>query len=1088
MSFIGDLFGGGGGGSQTGPATTVTTSGDIAPEIKPFMEEILGESQKQFQTEEFKKFPGPRIADFTAPQKQVFSGIQSLVDAGLGAAPNIGGSAQLAQQAQQALGQATQQTELADIQRLMNPYQQAVIDIQKREAERDFEGGVLPQIGAQAAGSRAFGGSRQAILESEARRNLDQRLADIQATGSQQAYNQALAELGREKARQQAGAGLYGTFAQQFPAQALRELGTLQAVGETQQQRDQRALDIALEDFLREESFPATQLARYAGLVRGFPVTGTTTSQQVSSIPTPSLGQQLLGAGTAITGMLGNLGQAFRASGGQINRLQSGGQIQGGLASLERHRNNINPRVRSEIMRLMEFFSSFRRNPGNATPEQIARIRDAERALIQNRSAMDMAGLGAVTDEVNRVLAGVPQEETVIEEVSEARVQNDRDARADRFKVAIHEKMIEYGLNPNDPQDVAEYIRLNESISETPDFKYPGEIPDPTSAIQRRFNTDRMNRQRWIKENAERTKNLIDDQAGQWSESMGIENLRPRGYGLLGSGEKPRGMLTEKRAEPLIEYMESLKGRRDIPLPVRKPVKIVEEVKERELDEFIPRGPGGRGSRNVTPEDFDAGYEAALSVATEEFEPRGPGEGGELYDKVDITGILEAINNPRGGKQHPLLPKELRGMEDFELRNLMETIRRNRGGKNNKVGRRSVDYRDPRIIRRAMGGNFPGGSYGGQEQTLMSLYGGLPKQSLTPFTSSYEKGLTDLISAGSGIRSDRRARREREDQQLAQLAERRKAQDEKDRQSARRGYNDALMNFGAALMAGNPNVSQDFFSQLGDAATRSDVVGTMSETRGEIDKLHREALDREEARVQNQILREEQRAEQDFSTDLQMLGLKKNEYDMNVAEAAAEAAVTQQEIENKLARDEYNLKKAQDETERERYEFETIGTVMESLTNLTNSQNTLIAANLARTEGGTNTDWIDDEGVIQSEAYVVIPMITDIMSFKAEQLRNDKGVNAVIQDARKYPQVVSKYNDEVNKLKRNILHEDLNMTEQLKLMEGLKDYMHTHGYTAGMGAVKEAMERATKDGEFNSDRFYKLLMTGSGDGPAIFEN
>ena len=47
----------------------------------------------------------------------------------------------------------------------MNPYQHAVIDIQKREALRDAEK-LQQQIGAQAVGAGAFGGSRQALVES----------------------------------------------------------------------------------------------------------------------------------------------------------------------------------------------------------------------------------------------------------------------------------------------------------------------------------------------------------------------------------------------------------------------------------------------------------------------------------------------------------------------------------------------------------------------------------------------------------------------------------------------------------------------------------------------------------------------------------------------------------------------------------------------------------------------------------------------------------------------------------------------------------------------------------------------------------
>jgi hypothetical protein len=78
-----------------------------------------------------------------------------------------------------------------DIERYMDPYQQQVIDIEKREARRQAD--IQAQdIGAAAAGMGGFGGSRQAILEAEAGRDLGQRLSDIQARGSQRAYEQAL--------------------------------------------------------------------------------------------------------------------------------------------------------------------------------------------------------------------------------------------------------------------------------------------------------------------------------------------------------------------------------------------------------------------------------------------------------------------------------------------------------------------------------------------------------------------------------------------------------------------------------------------------------------------------------------------------------------------------------------------------------------------------------------------------------------------------------------------------------------------------------------------------------------------------------
>jgi hypothetical protein len=94
----------------------------------------------------------------------------------------------------------------------MSPYMQSVVGIQQREAQRqaDIAG---TQRGAQAAQQGAFGGSRQAIMQAEAARNLALQKGDIQAQGSQAAYQQAqqqfnaeqAARLQAQQANQQAG-------------------------------------------------------------------------------------------------------------------------------------------------------------------------------------------------------------------------------------------------------------------------------------------------------------------------------------------------------------------------------------------------------------------------------------------------------------------------------------------------------------------------------------------------------------------------------------------------------------------------------------------------------------------------------------------------------------------------------------------------------------------------------------------------------------------------------------------------------------------------------------------------------------------
>ena len=113
----------------------------------------------------------------------------------------------------------------------MSPYMQSVVDIQKREAAR--QSGIQgTQQQAQAAQAGAFGGGRDAIMRAERERNLSQQMGDIQAQGSQNAYQQAQqqfnaeqqARLQAQQANQQAGLTVGG---QNLAANlGIQQLGT----------------------------------------------------------------------------------------------------------------------------------------------------------------------------------------------------------------------------------------------------------------------------------------------------------------------------------------------------------------------------------------------------------------------------------------------------------------------------------------------------------------------------------------------------------------------------------------------------------------------------------------------------------------------------------------------------------------------------------------------------------------------------------------------------------------------------------------------------------------------------------------------
>jgi hypothetical protein len=317
--------GGGGGGNQT--STSYTTN---VPEYakQPFMEMIgkgIALSEAPYQA-----YGGERTAQFTPLQQQAFGQAETQqVAPQLGAATGLTGIAALqglnAQFDPYATGQFTSQT----AQQYMNPFMQNVVDIQKREAQRQSQIGQT-QDQARAVQAGAFGGSRQAILQAERERNLAQQLGDIQATGSQAAFQAAQDQFNREQQMREqsrqfgagfgmeglrtalSGAGQLGQLGQQQFGQEMDIMGARQQMGTTQQQQIQRILDQQYADFQAQRDYPYQQLGFLSDLLRG---TGSST-RQVYPTPQPTAIQQLAGLGTAAIGVMAKGGEVRYADGG----------------------------------------------------------------------------------------------------------------------------------------------------------------------------------------------------------------------------------------------------------------------------------------------------------------------------------------------------------------------------------------------------------------------------------------------------------------------------------------------------------------------------------------------------------------------------------------------------------------------------------------------------------------------------------------------------------------------------------------------------------------------------------------------------
>jgi hypothetical protein len=255
----------GGSKSQAG-ASGVQTVNNVSEVLIPdyLKSYITGDNgvlarANEFGNKPYTPYTGTRVADFNTDQLNSFQGVRESLGKYLPYYENAMSLNQMGgQQASQ--GFVTPAT----ISQYMNPYQQNVTDIAKRQAVNDFQT-QLNGIGDFAANAGAFGGDRHAILESNAYQNLNQNLSDLQYRGLSDNYNQAVSTALNAGVSQ---SNALAQFAQQQANLAgsaqgytLNDLMALQNVGGQQQARDQSLADFNYQQFTEEQNYPANQIS-----------------------------------------------------------------------------------------------------------------------------------------------------------------------------------------------------------------------------------------------------------------------------------------------------------------------------------------------------------------------------------------------------------------------------------------------------------------------------------------------------------------------------------------------------------------------------------------------------------------------------------------------------------------------------------------------------------------------------------------------------------------------------------------------------------------------------------------------------------
>jgi len=208
----------------------LSSSSTLSPWAAPYVTDVMGRASA-IADQPYQAYTGPLTAGSSALQEQAFSGL-----AGLAIPTNE----------QMTYNPGTFTSDMAS--QYMNPFLMSALNPQLEEARRQAEISRVAQAG-RLTRAGAYGGGRQAIMESELNRELLRNLGDITGKGYATAFEQGRSQFNTEQDQAMQAA----RQAQMFGLEGLREqLGA----GATQRGIEQEGITADIGQFREERDYP----------------------------------------------------------------------------------------------------------------------------------------------------------------------------------------------------------------------------------------------------------------------------------------------------------------------------------------------------------------------------------------------------------------------------------------------------------------------------------------------------------------------------------------------------------------------------------------------------------------------------------------------------------------------------------------------------------------------------------------------------------------------------------------------------------------------------------------------------------------
>jgi hypothetical protein len=324
------------GSAPTPGVTSGTTTVQLPEWYTQYTTDMLGRAQAVANLP-YAQYTGPRVAGFTPTERKGFEATQTAAGA---YKPFLGQSgAALGQAAgvsplgvaQPFLG-AAGQTFPGAVQQYMSPYTQNVVDRIAEQGVRQLQEKYLPAVGEEFIKSGQFsvgpGSTRMGEFGARALRDVQEAVLSEQAKALESGYKTAADIFGTDVGRMATLAGTAGQLGI-GEAQALRDLATrygqlasqsqqlgltgaeaITGVGEKERAMQQANLNLAYQDFLRQQEYPKEQIKFLGEALSGVRLPQTTV-QQTTATPAMPGGASAIEKAIAGAGGVGELIDMF---------------------------------------------------------------------------------------------------------------------------------------------------------------------------------------------------------------------------------------------------------------------------------------------------------------------------------------------------------------------------------------------------------------------------------------------------------------------------------------------------------------------------------------------------------------------------------------------------------------------------------------------------------------------------------------------------------------------------------------------------------------------------------------------------------